>query len=90
MIGAPEFRPGEEAVLFLTANGPSIAHVFGLNQGVFRVRIDPQTGRRIVVTPPLLARGDAAERVTRGAPERRSLELDAFAAEVRSVMGAAR
>lgn len=90
MIGAPEFRAGEEAVLFLTANGPSIARVFGLNQGVFRVRIDPQTGRRIVVRPPLLARGDAAERVTRGAPERKSLDLDAFAAEVRSVMGAAR
>ena len=90
MIGAPEFNPGDEAVLFLTANGPSIAHVFGLNQGVFRVRTDPQSGRRIVVMPPVMARGDAAERVTRGAPERRSLDLDAFADEVRAVMGGAR
>jgi hypothetical protein len=90
MIGAPEFRPGEEAVLFLTATGPSMARIFGLNQGVFRVRSDPQTGQRMVVRPPLLARGNAAERVTRGASERRSLDLDAFAAEVRAVMGAAR
>lgn len=86
MVGAPEFRPGDEAVLFLSAEGPSMAHVFGLNQGVFRVRTDPQTGRRIVVTPPLLARSDAPERVTRGAALRRSLDLDAFAAQVRSVM----
>lgn len=89
MVGAPEFSPGDEAVLFLSAEGPAIAHVFGLNQGVFRVRTDPQTGRRIVVTPLLMARGDAAERVTRGAATRKSLELDAFAAEVRSVMGGA-
>ena len=86
MVGAPEFRPGDEAVLFLSAEGPSMAHVFGLNQGVFRVRTDPQTGRRTVVTPPLLARSDAPERVTRGAALRRSLDLDAFAAQVRSVM----
>ena len=90
MVGAPEFAPGDEAVLFLTASGPSMARVFGLNQGVFRVRTDPQTGRRVVVTPPLVARGDAPERVTRGAATRRSLELDAFAAEVRAAMGGAR
>ncbi len=90
MIGAPVFAPGDEAVLFLTATGPSMARVFGLNQGVFRVRTDPQTGRRLVVTPPLVARGDAAERVTRGAVARKSLELDAFAVEVRAAMGGAR
>lgn len=90
MVGAPEFRPGDEAVLFLKADGPSMAHVFGLNQGVFRVRMDPRSGRRVVVTPPLMARGEGAERVTRGAADRPSLELDAFAEQVRSVMGGAR
>lgn len=86
MVGAPEFRPGDEAVLFLNADGPSIARVFGFSQGVFRVRIDPRTGQRLVIPPPLMARGTAAETVTRGAPARRSLGLDAFAATVRTAM----
>jgi hypothetical protein len=90
LVGAPEFNPGDEAVLFLTANGPAVASVFGLNQGVYRVRRDPQSGRRIVVMPPVMARGEADERVTRGAATRQSLDLDAFAEQVRVVMGGAR
>ena len=90
MIGAPEFHTGEEAVLFLRADGPSVAHVFGLSQGVFRVRVDPRTGRRMVVPPVLMARGDAPETVVRGAPSRVPLALDAFAATVRSAMAAGR
>jgi hypothetical protein len=90
LVGAPTFEPGDEAVLFLTASGPSIAHVFGLNQGVYRVRTDPQSGRRVVVIPPLMARGDAPERVTRGDVTRKPLELGAFAGQVLAVMGGAR
>jgi hypothetical protein len=86
MVGAPEFRPGDEAVLFLRGEAPAIARVFGFSQGVFRVRVDPRTGQRIVVSPPLAARGDAPETVRRGAGARRSLALDAFAAEVRAAM----
>jgi hypothetical protein len=88
MVGAPQFRPGEEAVLFLTGAGEPIPYVFGLNQGVFRVRQDPTTGRRIVVPPPLVAAGAEPERVVRGSSNRRSLELDAFGAQVRAVMAA--
>jgi hypothetical protein len=90
MVGAPQFSPGEEAVLFLDGAGEPIPHVFGLNQGVFRVRQDPTTGRRIVVPPPLMASGTdrGPERVVRGASKRRSLELDAFGAQVRTVMTA--
>lgn len=86
VVGAPEFLPGEEAVLFLRAEGPSVAHVFGLSQGVFRVRVDSRTGQRTVMAPVLLAQSDAAERVTRGALERRPLPLGTFAATVRSAM----
>ncbi|HVL67776.1 MAG TPA: hypothetical protein VM364_10970 [Vicinamibacterales bacterium] len=85
-IGAPEFRTGEEAVLFLTASGPSMPQVFGLNQGVFRVRVDSRTGQRTVALPALMARSDAAERVVRGAPERRPLPLDQFTAQVQTVL----
>lgn len=86
MIGAPEFQPGEEAVLFLRAEGPSVAHVFGLSQGVFRVRVDARSGRRLVVPPVLMANGDTPRTVTRGTTERRPLPLDAFAATVRAAM----
>ena len=86
MVGAPEFRPGEEAVLFLSAQGPSVAHVFGLNQGVFRVRVDARTGDRLVLPPVLMAAGEAAEAVTRGAPDRTPLPLDSFARTVRAAM----
>lgn len=88
MVGAPQFRPGEEAVLFLDGAGEQVPHVFGLNQGVFRVRQDSSTGRRVVVPPPLMSAGAAPERVVRGAPTRRPLELEAFGAQVRSVMAA--
>jgi hypothetical protein len=84
-IGAPTFRPGEEAVLFLTAAGGSL-HVFGLNQGVFRVRPDPVSGRRMVVSPVLMAASEAPERVIRGAASRRPVALEDFGAQVRRVL----
>ena len=88
-IGAPIFRPGDEAVLFLQS-AEGVPHVFGLNQGVFRVRIDPRSGRRIVIRPALMASSDAPERVVRGAPSRRAVELDAFGAQVRAAMSSPR
>jgi hypothetical protein len=87
MVGAPEFKPGDEAVLFLRAEGPSIARVFGLSQGVFRVRADGPSGRRLVVPPPLMARSESPEIVTRGAAERQPISLDTFAGQVRLAMG---
>lgn len=86
MVGAPEFRAGDEVVLFLKAEGPAVAHVFGLNQGVFRVRRELRSGRRLVVPPALLARGDAPQQVARGAAERQPVALDAFRAQVRAAI----
>lgn len=85
-VGAPQFTPGDEAVFFLTARGPSVASVFGLSQGIFRVRVDAGTGRRLVVPPALMARSSAPEKVVRGSLDRRPLPLDAFAAQVRVAM----
>ena len=82
-IGAPAFRPGEEAVFFLTARGPSVASVFGMSQGVFRVRVDARTGGRMVVPPALMARSEEPEKVVRGALDRRPVALEAFASRVR-------
>ena len=86
MVGAPQFQTGEEVVMFLRAEGPAIPHVFGLNQGVFRVRADARTGERLVIPPALMAGSDAPEKVTRGALERRPVPLDDFDAQVRAVL----
>ena len=85
-VGAPEFRAGDEVVLFLKSRGPAVPQVFGLNQGVFRVRVDARNGRRMVTLPIVMARGPGPEKVTRGAPGRRPLPIEQFAAQVRSVL----
>jgi hypothetical protein len=84
-VGAPEFLRGDEAVLFLRGSAPAIPSVFGLNQGVFRVRVDAR-GQRSVILPALIARGAAPELIVRGARERRPLSLEQFGAQVRSVL----
>lgn len=86
MIGAPVFAPGDEAVLFLDATDSAVPYVFGLNQGVYRVRVDARSGDRMVVPPAPLARSASPEVVRRGSPLRRPLPLDAFTAEVRAVL----
>lgn len=87
MVGAPEFLEGEEVVLFLKANGPAVAHVFGLSQGVFRVRRDARSGRALVVPPALMARSATPQQVTRGTADRRPVPLETFGAQVRSALG---
>jgi hypothetical protein len=85
-VGAPEFKAGDEVVLFLKAQGPSVPKVFGLNQGVFRVQVDQRTGRRTVMQPILTASGAAPQRVVRGARDRQPLPLDQFATQIRSAL----
>ena len=76
-IGAPSFAAGEEAFLFLKTQGSPMPYVFGLNQGVFRVRTD-DSGARNVTTPALLAVSDQPETVRRGAVTRRPMAVGRF------------
>jgi hypothetical protein len=91
VVGAPVFVRGEEAVLFLKSHGDELPDVYGLNQGVFRVRLDSVTGQRIVVPPVMKADPASAEPqpVVRGALERKPLTFAAFGARVREVMAGA-
>jgi len=99
VVGAPVFVRGDEAVLFLKSNGApgeNLPDIFGLNQGVFRVKVDPRTGQRMVVPPPVIA-GDASapaagepQPVKRGSIDRLPLAFDAFCARVREAMAATR
>jgi hypothetical protein len=87
-VGAPVFRIGDEAVLFLKQMTDGYPVVFGLSQGVFRVRTDTDTRRRMVVPPALMARSETPEIVVRGASSRRSVPLETFGAQVRTVLAA--
>lgn len=86
-IGAPEFRAGEEVVLFLRSQGPAMPQVFGMHQGVYRVKLDARTGDRLV-SYPLLGRTEEPQKVVRGAAERRPLPLTQFTQTVRTVLQA--
>ena len=88
-IGAPSFAAGEEVFLFLKTQGSPMPYVFGLNQGVFRVRTD-DSGARNVTTPALLAVSDQPETVRRGAVTRRPMAVADFTTELRAVMAAGR
>jgi hypothetical protein len=90
VVGAPSFVRGEEAILFLKARGDEMPDVFGLNQGVFRIRIDSVTGQRIVVPPVMKTDPSSSEPqpLVRGAIDRKPLTFDAFGARVRETMAA--
>ena len=86
-VGAPEFRDGDEVVLFLKHAGPSYPYIIGLSQGAFRVVADARTGRRMVTTPIVMGKGSGEpERVVRGDVTRRPLPIEAFRDAVRQVM----
>ena len=87
LVGAPILTPGDEVVLFLGAREPSVPYVLGLSQGVFRVVIERQSGRRVVTPPALFARSDGIERVVRGDPTRRPVPLGEFGRLVREMAG---
>lgn len=82
LVGAPEFSEGDEVVVFLQGRPPALPSVFGLNQGLYRVRRD--AAARAMVLPPRRAAPDG--RVVRGDPARAPLPIDAFAREVRAVL----
>jgi hypothetical protein len=88
MPGAPVLREGDLVVAFLGSRGPSLPTLVGFTQGLFRVVIDARSGSAHVTPPPLKA--SAAGRILRGSAERRTLTIDAFASEVRSVLEAQR
>jgi hypothetical protein len=86
-VGAPEFREGDEVVLFLKQSAPSYPYIIGLSQGAFRVVADARSGRRMVTTPIVMGTGgEAPERIVRGDVTRKPLPIDAFREAVRQVL----
>jgi len=86
-VGAPEFTVDEHVLVFLGASGPSIPHVLGLNQGVFRVVRAPDN--RWMVTPPPMLPSASTVRIVRGDGSRRPMPLADFQQRVRALAGGA-
>ena len=90
-VGAPEFREGDEVILFLKHSAPAYPYIIGLSQGAFRVVADARTGRRMVTTPIVMGKGgENPERIVRGDVTRKPLPIEAFRDAVRQVLAGAR
>lgn len=82
--GAPSFKPGDEAVIFLGRG--AVPYPIGLSQGVFRVRRDGVTGERRIIAPPMLLDPKGALTVRRGDGTRVPLPVRDFTALVRRAL----
>ena len=80
VIGAPQFAVGQRVIVFLGVSGPTIPHVLGLHQGVYR--ITAASGGGWVVTPPATLPGTVGP-IVRGAETRTPSPLQDFERDVR-------
>jgi hypothetical protein len=85
VVGAPEFAVDQHVVVFLGARGPSVPHVLGLNQGVFRLSRAADNSGWFVTSPVLLPPAAGDVRVVRGDPSRRPRPLGDFEQTVRGL-----
>ena len=80
MSGAPAFRTGQRAILFLRPSATDTSYrPIGLTMGVYPVLSDSAT-RRLVVQPPLIAgrNAPAAGPTPRGDRQRKSMSVPEF------------
>jgi hypothetical protein len=90
VVGAPEFAVDQRVVVFLGANGPTVPHVLGLNQGVFRLSRTADASGWLVSSPVVLPATAGTLRVVRGDPSRRAIALGDFEQTVRGLAGGAK
>jgi hypothetical protein len=82
--GAPVFTAGEDVIVFLAGDGPSIPHVLGFSQGVYRVR---QGAGGRVVRPGVPGPASESTPMRRGTT-RSAAPLGSFETEVRALVAA--
>ncbi|MEZ5318231.1 MAG: hypothetical protein R2752_12595 [Vicinamibacterales bacterium] len=86
MLGAPTLRVGERAVFLLKRDPENFWRPVGLSMGIFRVRIDPRTGRGLVDPPVVPNRtASATGPVVRGDTRRQTMAVDEFEGLVRTM-----
>jgi len=90
VVGAPEFAVDQHVVVFLGAYGPSVPHIVGFSQGVFRVVRAADDSGWLVTPPATLPAAAGSVRIVRGDPSRRPLPLADFEQKVRALAGGGR
>jgi hypothetical protein len=86
-VGAPAFAADDRIIVFLGSNGPSIPHLVGFSQGVYRLVLTHDAGWQ--VTPPAMWPSSAgAVAVVRGDSTRTAMPLSDFETRVRALAGA--
>ena len=90
VVGAPTFAVDQRVVVFLGARGPSVPHLLGMSQGVFRVARAADNSGWFVSWPVWLPAAGGAVRVVRGDPSRRAVALADFEQAVRTLAGGAK
>jgi hypothetical protein len=89
VVGAPTFAQGDRVVLFLKRGSDNAWRPVGFSMGVFRVQVQPLTGRALVDLPVLSGQTAAVTgRVVRGDPRRKPVPVQEFESLVRLVMAA--
>lgn len=83
VVGAPAFAVDQRVIVFLGANGPSVPHIVGFNQGVYRVVRTTDAGW--IVTPPASLPVGRSVAIVRGDASRRPLPLADFEQRVREL-----
>jgi hypothetical protein len=87
VMGAPQFAVGQHVIVFLGATGPRVPYILGLNQGVYRVGVDP-SGVSLVSPPPVMP--GVTGPLVKGAVSRQPEPLAQFERDVRALAGAGR
>ncbi len=86
-VGAPEFAADERVVVFLGANGPTIPHLVGFSQGVYRV-VATRDGGWTVTPPGMWPSTAGTVKVVRGDASRVPMPLADFEARLRALAAA--
>ena len=90
VVGAPGFEVDQRVVVFLGAHGPSVPHLLGMSQGVFRMARAADNSGWLVTSPVLMPATAGPVRVVRGDPSRRAVTLADFEQTVRTLAGGAK
>jgi hypothetical protein len=98
VVGMPQFRVGDEDILFVSGNGRTVCPLYAMMHGRYRVNQDATNGRRYVtradgraltetseVALPMIS-GGAGEIVRRAAPFSAAMEPEDFIRQVREAV----
>lgn len=85
-VGAPEFAADDRVVVFLGANGPTIPHLVGFSQGVYRLVLARDSGW-MVTSPAIWPSTTGSQKLVRGDAARTPMALADFESRVRALAG---